>query len=261
MKMIKLFEAWSQVNEELLYPNLGLDFRPYMCGPQKSSGPLGRQGEGSHNYELIQWNLTLPKKYLDKGNATGTPIMQVPPNLFGAPGRPTVSRVIPWSNDKDNFYTKELTAWVINAGGQAIRLAGAGEIEDYMKDHSSLDADSPYNKNTNEYDNIKKNKTNTKKTTAPIGVEPSLLTKIQMRLRDLGGSYAASLGNTGPDKDGVDGKWGQSTAASINLALDALGTGVPNMQQKTITPLNAIQPGILGDIETDKAEDLSRFDV
>ena len=64
MKMIKLFEAWSQVNEELLYPNLGLDFRPYMCGPQKSSGPLGRQGEGSHNYELIQWNFTLPKKFL-----------------------------------------------------------------------------------------------------------------------------------------------------------------------------------------------------
>jgi len=240
MKMIKLFEAWSQVNEEVIYPNPGLDFRPYMCEPQKNTGPLGRVGDGLHNYELIQWNLNLPKRYLEKGNATGTPIMQVPPQLFGAPGRPATSRTIPWSTDKDNFSTKELTAWVINAGGQARRLAGAGEIEDYMKDPSSLDADSPYNKNTNEYDAIyKKNKTNKQKTTAPIGVEPSLLTKIQMRLRELGGSYAASLGNTGPGKDGVDGKWGQSTAASINLALDALGSAVPSMQQKTI-PLNLI---------------------
>jgi len=267
MKMIKLFEAWSQVNEEVLYKNPGLEFRPYMCEPQKNTGPLGRVGDGLHNYELIQWNANLPKKTLADGNAVGTPIMQVPPQLFGAPGRPTVSRTIPWSTDKDNFSTKELTAWVINAGGQARRLAGAGEIEDYMKDPSSLDADSPYNKNTNEYDNIKKNKTNTdtKKTTAPIGVTPSLLTKIQMRLRDLGGSYASALGTSGPGKDGVDGKFGPSTAAAINLALDALGTAVPSMQQKTI-PLNVIQP-ITGEDDKVKEEpaetpaDMSRYDV
>jgi len=112
-----------------------------------------------------------------------------------------------------------------------------------MKDVSGLDADSPYNKNTNAYDVNQKNKTNkdTKKTTAPIGATPNLLTKIQMRLRDLDGSYASALGTSGPGKDGVDGKFGPSTAAAINLALDALGSAVPSMQQKTI-PLNLIQP-------------------
>ena len=86
-----------------------------------------------------------------------------------------------------------------------------------------------------------------------------------MRLRDLGGSYASALGTSGPGKDGVDGKFGPSTAAAINLALDALGTAVPSMQQKTI-PLNVIQP--IGR-EDDKAKeepaeapaDISRFDV
>ena len=260
--MIKLFEAWSQVNEYST-PNRGADFMPFGTSPQKPSGPLGRiQGSGSHNYETIIWQKNLDQATLTKQGVEGTPIIQVPPQWFGGNGFPTVAR-----EAGDYVSTTPMTAWVMEPGGQTVRLAGAGELADYMKDVSGLDADSPYNKNTNEYDNIKKNKTNTdtKKTTAPIGVTPSLLTKIQMRLRDLGGSYASALGTSGPGKDGVDGKFGPSTAAAINLALDALGTAVPSMQQKTI-PLNVIQP--IGR-EDDKAKeepaeapaDISRFDV
>ena len=254
MKMIKLFEAWSQVNEYQT-PNRGADFMPFGTSPQKPSGPLGRSGEGVHNYETIIWQKNLDQATLTQQGVQGTPIIQVPPVAAwrtGADGQP---------NNRER-----MTAWVMSPGLETVRLAGAGELADYMKDVSGLDADSPYNKNTNAYDVNQKNKTNkdTKKTTAPIGVEPSLLTKIQMRLRDLGGSYASALGTGGPGKDGVDGKWGKSTAAAINLALDALGTAVPSMQKKEMpktTPLNAIEPGILGDTETETAEDTSRFDV
>ena len=261
MKMIKLFEAWSQVNEYST-PNRGKDFKVPPSVAQKPTGPLGRiPGGGVHNYETIIWQYPRPSAELLDQGATGTPITEVPPQWFGGNGFPTVAR-----EAGDNVSTTKMTAWVMEPGGESLRLAGRGEYEDYMKDHSSLDADSPYNKNTNEYDKVKKNKTNTdtKKTTAPIGVEPSLLTKIQMRLRDLGGSYASALGTSGPDKDGVDGKFGPSTAAAINLALDALGTAVPSMQKQEMpktTPLNAIEPGILGDTETETAEDTSRFDV
>ena len=261
MKMIKLFEAWSQVNEYST-PNRGKDFKVPPSVAQKPTGPLGRiPGGGVHNYETIIWQYPRPSAELLDQGATGTPITEVPPQWFGGNGFPTVAR-----EAGDNVSTTKMTAWVMEPGGESLRLAGRGEYEDYMKDHSSLDADSPYNKNTLEYDKVKKNKTNTdtKKTTAPIGVEPSLLTKIQMRLRDLGGSYASALGTSGPDKDGVDGKFGPSTAAAINLALDALGTAVPSMQKQEMpktTPLNAIEPGILGDTETETAEDTSRFDV
>jgi hypothetical protein len=259
MKMIKLFEAWSQVNEYST-KNRGKNFVVPPSQPQKPTGPLGRiQGGGLHNYETIIWQYPKPSAELLKQGATGTPITEVPPQFFGGNGFPTVAR-----EAGDNVSTTPMTAWVMEPGGESLRLAGQGEYEDYMKDPSSLDADSPYNKNTNEYDNIKKNKTNTKKTTAPIGVTPNLLTKIQMRLRDLGGSYAAALGTGGPGKDGVDGKFGPSTAAAINLALDALGTAVPGMKKQEMpktTPLNAIEPGILGDTKTEPAEDTSRFDV
>lgn len=265
MKMIKLFEAWSQVNEYDT-KNRGADFMPFSTVPQKNIGPLGRQGDGVHNYETIIWQKNLDPETLKKQGVEGTPIIQMPPRLFGAPGRQTVSRIIPWSTDKDNFNTEELTAWVMEPGGAVVRLAGTEELEDYMKDVSGLDADSPYNKNTNAYDINQKNKANkdTKKTTVPVGIEPSLLTKIQMRLRDLGGSYASALGTSGPGKDGVDGKFGKSTAAAINLALDALGTAVPSMKKQEMpktTPLNAIEPGILGDTKTEPAEDTSKFDV
>jgi len=233
MKMIKLFEAWSQVNEYST-KNRGKNFVVPLSQPQKPTGPLGRSGGGLHNYETIIWQYPKPSAELLKQGATGTPITQVPPQFFGGNGFPTVAR-----EAGDNVSTTPMTAWVMEPGGESLRLAGQGEYEDYLKDPSSLDADSPYNKNTNEYDNIKKNKTNTKKTTAPIGVTPSLLTKIQMRLRDLGGSYAAALGTGGPGKDGVDGKFGPSTAAALNLALDALGTAVPSMKRKEI-PLNLI---------------------
>lgn len=254
MKMIKLFEAWSQVNEYDT-KNRGADFMPFSTVPQKNIGPLGRQGDGVHNYETIIWQKNLDPETLKKQGVEGTPIIQVPPVAVwrtGADGQPNNREI--------------MTAWVMEPGGAVVRLAGTEELEDYMKDVSGLDADSPYNKNTNAYDINQKNKANkdTKKTTVPVGIEPSLLTKIQMRLRDLGGSYASALGTSGPGKDGVDGKFGPSTSASINLALDALGTAVPSMKKQEMpktTPLNAIEPGILGDTKTEPAEDTSKFDV
>lgn len=126
-------------------------------------------------------------------------------------GNPTVNGV--------SLGSKE--PWVVGIDGRPVRIAGKKELEDYRQDVFNLGWDEIYN---------------SKKTTPTGQGTNPLLTKLQMRLKALGGEYAKALGTSGPSKDGVDGKFGKATLAAVNLALDKLGAA------KAPDNLNPVKP-------------------
>lgn len=86
--------------------------------------------------------------------------------------------------------------------------------------------------------------TTTANNTQPAGNSVDLIKKIQTVLKD---KYKAQLGTSGPNKDGVDGKWGKLTQSAFENAVKnakpaAQGATTPQVTQTPQTQQGTTKP-------------------